>query len=312
MARKRRVLRTGMMYHVMGRGNERKVIFKDDTDRELFLKVWEEGLEKYEGICHAWCLMDNHYHTMVETLLPNLSEMMRWIGTTYTVRFNRKYGRVGHLFQGRYRAEVVSDESYTKRLILYIHMNPVRRKKKNQERYYVGGMEELLNYRWSSHRGYLRLDSEYAKGFELVRRKYWKDVRSYQKEIGWELNNRENLNFREEVRGGFVLGGEGFQRTMESYLAKQEGESVLISKRMELERRKSEVEKLWKSEQEKKWQIWVRVRYGKESKASLGRVYGYASGSGITRVIELVKKEIAQNKESSQKDKKYGEQIKKC
>lgn len=269
-------------------------------------------MEKYEGICHAWCLMGNHYHMMVETVLPNLSEMMRWIGTTYTVRFNRKYGRTGHLFQGRYRSEVVSDESYTKRLILYIHMNPVRRKKKNQDRYYVGGMEELKSDSWSSHRGYLKWESEYGKGFELSRRKYWKDVKSYEKEIGWELNNRENLNFREEVRGGFVLGGEGFQRTIESFLAKQEGEAVLISKRMELERKKSEVKELWKSEKEKKWQIWMRYEYGKESKASLGREYGYASGSGITRVIELIKKEIAENNESFKKNKKYENQIKKC
>ncbi len=141
------------------------------------------------------------------------------------------------------------------------------------------------------------LDSEDAKGFELVRRKYWKDVRSYQKEIGWELNNRENLNFREEVRGGFVLGGEGFQRTIESYLAKQEGESIQISRRMELERRKGEVKKLWKKEKEKKWQIWIRVKYGKESKSTVAREYGYRDRSGVSRVIErieskMIKKEV--------------------
>jgi REP element-mobilizing transposase RayT len=316
MARKRRVLREGMMYHVMGRGNERKRIFEDDEDRELFLEVLSAGLKRYEGVCHAWCLMGNHYHLMIETLLPNLSELMRWIGTTYTVRYNRKRGRVGHLFQGRYRAEVVDKESYTKRLILYIHMNPVRKKRgvKKVQKTYVGGLKELRGYEWSSHLGYLGEGMQKREGFELSRRKYWKSEKDYEREVGWELANRANLNFREEARAGIAIGGDGFQRSIESHLAQQEGEAQGISKRLQLSRRQKEVEKLWRAEKEKKWQIWIRYEYGKESKASLAREYGYASGSGVRDVIERIQEKCNKQSEAeyNKRLKSYEKHIKNC
>ncbi len=314
MARKRRILREGMMYHVMGRGNERKRIFESDEDREMFLEVLSEGLVRYEAICHAWCLMGNHYHLMIETVLPNLSELMRWIGTTYTVRYNRKRGRVGHLFQGRYHAEVVDKESYTKRLILYIHMNPVRKKRgvKKDQKVYVGGLEELREYEWSSHLGYLGEKMREREGFELSRRKYWRSGKDYEREVGWELANRVNLSFREEARAGIAIGGDGFQRTIESHLAQQEGEGQGISKKMELVRRQQEVERLWRAEKEKKWQIWIRYEYGKERKASLAREYGYANGSGVRDVIERIKVKWKNQSEAEiiKRIKSYEKQIK--
>ncbi|MES2310254.1 MAG: transposase, partial [Verrucomicrobiota bacterium] len=273
MARKLRILREGMMYHVMGRGNERKMIFTGKEDRELFLGVLSEGLVKYEAICHVWCLMGNHYHLMIETLLPNLSELMRWIGTTFTVRYNRKRGRVGHLFQGRYRAEVVDSESYTKRLFLYIHMNPVRRKRgvKKSTKSYVGGWQEMEDYEWSSHHGYVGKKVELRPGFDLSRRKYWRGGKDYQREVEWELRNRKNLDLREEARMGLVIGGEGFARSIETHLSHRGEKEKNISRGLELFRRRKEIRKLWEKEKEKKWRIWIRYELGKEAKASLAR-----------------------------------------
>ena len=279
------------MYHVMGRGNERKMIFTSKEDREMFLGVLSEGLVRYEGICHAWCLMGNHYHLMLQTLLPNLSELMRWIGTTYTVRYNRKRGRVGHLFQGRYRAEVVDTESYAKRLILYIQMNPVRRKRgvKKGSKRYVGGWQELENYEWSSHHGYAGKKVELWPGFGLSRKKYWRGAIGYQREVEWELANRVNLDLREESRMGMVMGGEEFSKDLENDLSQLGEQEKILSRGLELFRRRAEVKELWKKEKEKKWQIWIRHEYGKESKASLAREYGYKTGSGIQTIIKLIK-----------------------
>ncbi len=296
------------MYHVMARGNDRKMIFRDRKDRELFLGVLSEGLVKYEGICHAWCLMGNHYHLMIETLLPNLSELMRWIGTTYTVRYNRKRGRVGHLFQGRYRAEAVDSESYTKRLILYIHMNPIRRKKgvKKGVKSYGGGWEELEEYEWSSHHGYSGKKAELHPGFDLSRRKYWRGGREYRKEVEWELTNRINLDLRDQARMGLVIGGADFSRDIESHLVHQGEKEQSLSRGLELFRRREEIKELWQKEKEQKWQVWIRHEYGKETKASLAREYGYKTGSGIQTVINLIKeKEKRGDRLTKEKIKSY-------
>ncbi len=311
MARKDRVLREGMMYHVMSRGNERQKIFTTKGDREMFLGVLSEGLKRYEGICHSWCLMGNHYHLMIETLLPNLSELMRWVGTTYTMRYNRKRGRVGHLFQGRYRAEVVDSEQYTKRLILYIHMNPVRRKKgeKKGVKNYVGGWEELEKYEWSSHHGYAGKKVELKPGFDLGRRKYWRNGGDYRREVEWELVNRANLDLREEARMGLVLGGDDFSMTLESHLAHEGEKARGISRGLELFRRRERVMEVLKKEKEKKWRIWIQHEYGKESKAGLAREYGYKTSSGIQTVLKQIQKKLHEGDEVTLKKVKAYEKI---
>src|ERR687896_1982709 len=118
MARPLRIEFSGAIYHVTSRGNAREDIWLDDTDRAMFLGVLAKVISRFNWRCHAYCLMDNHYHLLIETLEPNLSKGMRQLNGVYTQRFNRRHGRVGHVFQGRYKAILVERDSYLKELAL--------------------------------------------------------------------------------------------------------------------------------------------------------------------------------------------------
>ena len=107
MARPLRIQYPGAVYHVTCRGNEQKKIYLDDEDRKRFLHILAQSLNIYSGKLHAFVLMDNHFHLLLETQLGNLSEMMRHFNISYTGFFNRRHRRVGHLYQGRYKSILV-------------------------------------------------------------------------------------------------------------------------------------------------------------------------------------------------------------
>jgi len=126
LARPLRITYPGAFYHVTSRGNERKAVFKNKRDREKFLEYLESATLRYDARIHAYCLMDNHYHLLMETPSGNLSQIMRHINAAYTTYYNVKHDRAGHLFQGRYKAILVEIDAYAKELSRYIHLNPVR------------------------------------------------------------------------------------------------------------------------------------------------------------------------------------------
>ncbi len=125
MARQLRIEYPGAIYHVTSRGNARSMIYADDKDREDFLRILALVVERYQWLCHAYCLMGNHYHLLIETPEGNLSKGMRQINGVYTQSYNRRHQRVGHLFQGRFKAILVEKESYLLQLCRYIVRNPV-------------------------------------------------------------------------------------------------------------------------------------------------------------------------------------------
>lgn len=145
MARPLRIAFQGAFYHVTARGNERKAVFKSKRDREKFLEYLETATERYQAVIHAYCLMDNHYHLLLETPVGNLPQIMHHVNGAYTTYFNVKRARSGHLFQGRYKAIVVEKDEYAKELSRYIHLNPVRAKM-------VQAPEE---YAWTSYQFYI-------------------------------------------------------------------------------------------------------------------------------------------------------------
>lgn len=149
MARPLRIEFPGALYHVTARGNARQVIFWDDEDREQFLTVLGRVVSRFHLILHAYCLMDNHFHLVVETPEGNLSKAMRQLNGVYTQAFNRRHERVGHVLQGRFKAIVVERESYLLELCRYVVLNPVRTKTVRQPD----------RYRWSSYRATVGLDS---------------------------------------------------------------------------------------------------------------------------------------------------------
>jgi putative transposase len=112
--------------HVTSRGNEKKPVFKDDTDRQNFLNTLQHVNKRYNWICHAYCLMTNHYHLLIETPDGNLSLGMRQLNGVYTQLFNKLHGRTGHLFQGRYKAILIQKDSHLLEVCRYVVLNPVR------------------------------------------------------------------------------------------------------------------------------------------------------------------------------------------
>src|SRR5436190_12768542 len=154
MARKLRVEYPGAIYHLMNRGDRREPIFRDDEDRERFLATLGEGCLKTGSQVHAYCLMPNHFHLVVETPAANLVAGMKWFLGVYTSRFNRRHKLFGHLFSGRYKSLIVdgSGEGYLKRVCDYVHLNPVRAG-------LLAADQRLETYRWSSYQSYLQAPS---------------------------------------------------------------------------------------------------------------------------------------------------------
>jgi len=126
MARPLRLEFTGALYHVTSRGDRREPIYEGDEDRAAFLSVLSSVVGRFNWLVHAYCLMGNHYHLLIETPDGNLSKGMRQLNGVYTQYSNRRHGRVGHLFQGRYKAILVQKESYLLEVSRYIVLNPVR------------------------------------------------------------------------------------------------------------------------------------------------------------------------------------------
>ena len=130
MARPVRIEFAGALYHITSRGDRREAIYEDDTDRFRFLEVLGEVVERFNWRCHAYCLMTNHYHLVVETVDGNLSKGMRQLNGVYTQWSNRRHRRTGHLLQGRYKAILVDSEAYLLELARYVVLNPVRAQEK--------------------------------------------------------------------------------------------------------------------------------------------------------------------------------------
>jgi len=141
MSRPLRIEFAGALYHLTSRGDRREDIYCDDTDRDNWLEVVGEVCRRHNWLIHAYCLMTNHYHLIVETPDGNLSKGMRHLNGVYTQRFNRHHGVVGHLFQGRYKAILVQKEAYLLELTRYVVLNPVR----------AGMVKKAGDWPWSSY-----------------------------------------------------------------------------------------------------------------------------------------------------------------
>jgi len=145
MARPLRIEFPGALYHVISRGNARAPIFVDDPDRLRLLDILGDVVDQFAWICHAYCLMPNHYHLVIETPEANLSRGMRQLNGVYTQRFNRRHDRVGHVLQGRFKAILVEREAHFLELTRYVVLNPVRAEM----------VRDPQEYRWSSLRAAL-------------------------------------------------------------------------------------------------------------------------------------------------------------
>lgn len=149
MARPLRIEFSGALYHATSRGDAREDIFRDNGDRKMLLNILAQVIERMHWRCHAYCLMGNHYHLLIETPEPNLARGMRHLNGIYTQRFNWRHTRTGHVFQGRYHAILVDRDNYLLEVARYIVLNPVR----------AGFTQNPERWAWSSYRATAGLEA---------------------------------------------------------------------------------------------------------------------------------------------------------
>lgn len=206
MARPLRVEYPGAFYHVISRGNAGDDIFKSVRDREKFYKYLQLASERFAIKIHAFCLMTNHYHLLVETPEANLSRAIQWVNVSYAVYFNRKRFRKGHLFQGRYKAILVEADEYLKHLSRYVHLNPLRARM----------VKDLSSYPWSSYTSYTGASEppiwlEMAWLLTLFGSRRQEAQKAYREFV--ESVDAHSLKSPEvDLKGGFILGSEDFEQ----------------------------------------------------------------------------------------------------
>jgi REP element-mobilizing transposase RayT len=214
MARPLRIEYPGAVYHVTSRGNAGARIFSDDQDRQNFLAVLEQVVKRYHWLCHAYCLMDNHYHLVIETPEANLSLGMRQLNGIYTQKYNRQHTTHGHVFQGRFKAILVDKDQYLLELCRYVVLNPVRAQM----------VKTIERWLWSSYAttagikrapAYLTTDwilSLFDSKREIAQRRYREFVRDgLHKESPWK-----------DIQGQVVLGKENFVQRFKAQLLDKE------------------------------------------------------------------------------------------
>ena len=213
MARPLRIEYPGAIYHVLSRGDRREAIFRHDADRKLFLELLAKTCRRTGWQIHAYCLMDNHFHLVVETPRSNLSAGMQWLLGSYTQQFNRRHGLWGHLFGGRYKALLVDARGgggYLRQVCDYVHLNPVRAA-------ILSDKERVHRYRWSSCANYLTSKSKRPVWLRTDRlmgeHGLWTDRARNRREFSRRMESlRQEANHPQlqPIRRGWKLGGEDF------------------------------------------------------------------------------------------------------
>jgi putative transposase len=300
MARPLRILYEDAFYHVTARGNERKRIFLSQSDYETFLRYLKEALQKYGAILHAFVLMPNHYHLIIQTPKANLNLLMHSLNSAYTTYFNLKGKRVGHLFQGRYKALLVDADSYLLELSRYIHLNPVR----------AGISESPESYRWSSYRAYALPKEETIVSRDLLwgmlGREGKKGAQAYRKFVESASKEKHGSPF-ERVYGGLILGGEAFVKDVLHRVKEQGLQSKEISHGRALKAGalgmneiidficdafKISKEQAVSDSPYKGYGVYLARRHTVFSNAEIGRYFGGISYSAVTKIGTRIKERM--------------------
>jgi REP-associated tyrosine transposase len=209
MARPLRIEYEGALYHVTSRGNARQDVFLDDEDRQKFLQNLAHVVERFDWICHAYCLMNNHYHLLIETPRANLSQGMQLLNSMLSQRFNRRHKRVGHALQGRFKGILVEKESHLLELARYIVLNPVRAK----------AVEHPGDYTWSSYRATVGdAQPESLLTVDWILSQFGRNVAQARSAHRQFVAEGQGASVWEALRGGMLLGSDDFvERMKESF-----------------------------------------------------------------------------------------------
>jgi REP element-mobilizing transposase RayT len=222
MARPLRIQYPGAFYHITARGNEQKAIFTDKADRKRFLAYLKSAHLRFGANTHVYCLMNNHYHLLLETPKGNLSKIMHHINSAYTTYYNVKHKRSGHLFQGRYKAILIEADAHAGELSRYIHLNPVR-----------AGMVDMPDeFAWSSYHYYIgRKKKPGWLTIDFIHRHFENYTLSVQKNYAHFVLAKiieQYDNPLEKVVASTMLGGDGFiEKITDKYLSHRKNDREL-------------------------------------------------------------------------------------
>jgi REP element-mobilizing transposase RayT len=312
MARPLRIQYPGAVYHVTCRGNEKKNIFRDDTDRNRMLQILQQSINIYKAKIYAYVLMKNHFHLLLETPLGNLGELMRRFNITYTCYFNRRHGRIGHLYQGRYRSILVEKASYLTILSRYIHLNPVRIK-----HWTMAPLEDridyLAGYFWSSLPGYLdKRKAEQFIDYSMVLEEYGGETdkarKAYAEAVRVDI--AAGLEIKNKILGQSILGRDDFvDWVRENFISAKNRNEIPSIKDIQCHRSKENILKALESETGKSIDD-IKKEKGLFRQMAMELLYraGGLKGREIGSIMEIgytaVSQERRRFREKFQSDKK--------
>lgn len=307
MGRPLRIEYPGAVSHITSRGTERRAIFRDEADRRQFLGLLAEYHARYGVLIHSYVLMDNHYHLLLETPRGNLLKVMQGLNGGYTGYVNRKYARVGHLLQGRYKGIVVEKDAYLVALSRYIHLNPVR----------AQIMDRPERYAWSSYRGYVGKSKE-APWVEYAWILSQFGHNTHEARQGYRAFEEEGLTGScddpfKDVYGQVVLGGEEFAAKIRSLLRGRALSDEIVERKRFKETPSAEeivraVARIFgvqadalkrkgsRNNRARKVAVYGVKRYSGLSNAEIGAFFGGVHYSAVSKIAARLERERAEDR----------------
>ena len=307
MARPLRIEYSGAFYHIIQRGNLRGEIFITDKHRTKFFALLRELCDRYSTIIHAYCLMNNHYHLILETRKANLSKVMHYLNASYSIYFNKETKRSGHVFQGRYKSILVDSKAYLGLLSCYIHLNPVR----------AGIVKDPLEYRYSSYKSYVTGEREHkwlSVEFNLL--SFANDIKKarvlYKKyvidSIGLDL-------LKNKIVHGFILGRESFVAKIKKEYINGKKDSEIPVLRVLMERpaadeiRSKVIKCIGDSKLGRKLSIYLIRKYSGLSLREISAMYKDISDAGISILYNRVEKKRREDNKFNNKVSKVENKV---
>ena len=309
MARPLRIEYEGALYHITARGNERNPIYREEGDYQKFFDFLSELPQRYGILIHGYILMSNHYHLLVETPKGNITKVMHYLNTTYTGYFNKKYKRVGHLFQGRYKGILLEKERHLLSVSRYIHLNPVR----------AGLVKRPEEYRWSSYPDYIGRGEKEGMAItcDWILGQYSIDEAKarglYKAFIDEGLTLKENPF--DNLKAGLMLGSESFIEEVRGKVKLKKHREIPESRRLVRSIKHEDViaavaKRLKVSGQEitkagrrdnlaRKISLYLLRRHTDRSNEEIGRYFGVGY-TAVSQAGSRLKREMKENKRLKQ------------
>ncbi|NDA26419.1 MAG: hypothetical protein EBZ05_06230 [Verrucomicrobia bacterium] len=304
MPRKLRIEYPGAHYHVMGRANDGRPIFTTDYQHELFLKALGEACEAFHLQVRSYVLMPNHYHLLVSTPAGNISQAIGWLLTAFTVRYNKSHQRIGHVFQGRFKAQIIDDRGYARTLIPYLHLNPIRSRIDGKPR--VTGPPELMEtFLWSSHACYTGRRQP-PPWLNLDWLAFWGEAStahaSYRAEIHDLIQRTTIPDPWVGLKDGFILAeGSELLEIRRKLNEREKYEGIRLRQNRPEENRDAFVKKLAAELEDVSLRLWLLSRFTGDLKTKIARDHGLKSTSAMSSRVKYLLKKAEELPELKQK-----------